>query len=615
MSSRVMGPAVRPSDFVRHASAAVRFLNRPGLLVALILVVFLVERIRLMRSAATGPIALSIVQRDAAVFALIFLLYAAAALLARVQAASRPARLALSAIAVSCRCVGLLLAVFYVVDVFVYYFFVTRFYVADLVTFSHETQAGFTLARTGLRAGRHPVFKAIGLVSLGLVALYACYRLLLRPSARSGQVRWLASAGGLLLLFSLLPLHPRLESFGDKPLYENFLQRNQEFFRRTSFTPDFRARVLAQPQPLLVAPGRARRLNVVLLLVESLSAYDSRYFSGVEDWTPHLDAIARRETAIPDFYANGWTTIGGVTSLLGRVYPIVPEHAAANAFGSARFDDYRDTPNALPRALRDQGYFTEFFAAGDLGFLGQDRWLRSVGFQKLVAENDPRFAAQTVRGPFNSVPDRVLFDQAAREIAAMPSANPYFLVVQTFWSHRPFMDPNGGQLNAEEPVIRETDAQIGAFYQRLLDTGFFDNGVLFIVGDHRAAEPFHREEFARFGLSVTARIPAVVVTHALSLPHVIPGSFQQRDFIPSVESLVQPTYTRTPFEGSFLADPAVPPRCILHARGDDRDLIYVRCGAQEGIVRVDGDHTRFLSGSVSNADEVLQTINRSRVRP
>jgi phosphoglycerol transferase MdoB-like AlkP superfamily enzyme len=254
-------------------------------------------------------------------------------------------------------------------------------------------------------------------------------------------------------------------------------------------------------------------------------------------------------------------------------------------------------------------------SGGDLAFLGQGQWLRAQGFQKLVGHNDPRFDAQKVRGPFDSVPDRLLYAVSLEELAGMPPDRPYFAVIQTYWSHRPFMTPDGAELHGEEPVIRETDAQIGVLYDRLLAAGFFENGLLFITGDHRAMEPFRKEEFDRFGASAVTRIPGVIATRAITLPRVLDQHFQQRDFAASVEALVGDRYCVGPQEGAFLAEPPTPGRCIMHARADDRDLVFVKCGRHEGTISVAGDRTRVANGEVDDAASAIRTVNQTRMRP
>jgi hypothetical protein len=276
--------------------------------------------------------------------------------------------------------------------------------------------------------------------------------------------------------------------------------------------------------------------------------------------------------------------------------------------------DFFDIPRPLPRVLWQQGYATEFVGSGDLNFLREGEWLRAMGFQKIIGVDDPRFAPEKIRGPFNSVLDRALYRVSLEEVTQMATDRPYFMVVQTFWSHTPFMAPDGSGRRGEELCFRETDAQIGAFYERLSTMGFFQRGLLFVTGDHRAMSLFRKKELERYGASADARIPAVVVTHAIKLPPAVAQDFQQRDFAASIEALVGDRYCLGPYEGSFLTDPPTPPGCIMHARGDDRDLIFVKCGAAEGIVRAAGDATKFVGGGVPDEASIIRTINRSRAR-
>ncbi len=597
-------------------SEPARLLLCPEVTVWVFIVAVLLFKFKLMRPAASGPIFFAIVQHDAAIVAFSLLFYIAGCAATRWDSDTRKVRAASSVLARLCMAASLSIVLLYAADAFAYFVFGTRLYASDIVTFASEPRGVLSLLRPGLRAISHLSAKRLAAFALvTLVVLRAPYMLLARPVRPVLKSRFLVVASVCLLTLWLIPVPYYFYSFGDKPLFKNVVEINVDFFVRSNFSDRFRAQVLSTPLPETCGPGRKRQLNVILLEVESLSAYQSQFFSGVENWTPHLDEIARRETSLPNFYANGWTSIGGMISLLTGTFPFVPEHTTFNVWGSPRLTDFLEVPRPLPQVLLRQGYATEFVAAGDITFLGEDNWLRTIGFQKLVGQDDPRFTVQKVRGPFRSVPDRLLYDVALQELAHISSDAPYFMVVQTFWSHRPFTDPNGGPLSDEEPVIRETDAQIGLFYERLMAAGFFQNGLLFITGDHRAAEPFRKAEFARFGASAVARIPAVIATRALHLPRVLAQDFQQRDFRASIEALVGDRYCIGPQEGAFLSDPPAPSDCIMHARADDRDLIFVKCGTQEGTVRASGDATRFVNGSVRNESSIIQTVNRTRARP
>jgi lipoteichoic acid synthase len=601
---------------MRIVSVIGRVIARPEFTIAVLFAALLFYKFKLMQSAARGPrLFLAMIQHDGAIVALMLLFYAAGSAAARWDGPVGLRRTFGTISTKLCLAACLLVLLVYAIDVFVYQFFNTRLYVADIVTFSSEWRAGLSLIRSGLKILRHHRrWVAMGLV-MALPIVRAFYKLLTEPLRSPIRGRFLAAIAVFLVILSLVPFPFTVFSFWDRFLYQNFIERNEGFFINTNFSDAFRAKVLAQQPAEACHPGRGRRLNVILLIVESLSAYDSHYYSGIEDWTPRLDGIARQETALTNFYANGWTTMGGLVSMLGRTFPFVPEHTAYNQFGAPMLTDYLDVPQPLPRGLNEQGYMTEFIAGGDTTFIGQEKWLKAMGFQKEVGISDPRFVVQKIRGPFNSVPDRLLYSVALEEVSGMPKDRPYFLTVQTFWSHRPFTDQNGGRADGEEPVVREVDAQIGALYDRLMAAGFFQSGLLFITGDHRAPERFRKEEYQRFGASTPARIPGLIATHALNLPRVLTEDFQQRDFGASVESLISDQYCLGPQEGSFLSNPPTPSSCILQARGDDRDLIFVKCGTAEGTVHIAGDATRFVSGAVPDEASIIQTVNRNRARP
>jgi lipoteichoic acid synthase len=606
----------------RLTSIVARLAMRPEVTVGLILLILLLHKLKLMRPAARGHIVLGVIQHDGAIFALLLLLVAAGSTFARWSREGRMTPTVGTILSKLCMGSFLLVLLLYAADVAAYHFFITRLYLSDIVTFSSEPHAVLSLLSSGWRVMRaRPLWRVSIDIALALLLLRTCYVLLVMPVRSPVRSRFLVAAALVLLLLWPLPVPDYVYSFIDRPLFENFIERNHNFYVRNTYSDRFRAQILADPPPAMVCGrARGRRLNVILLIVESLSAYHSRFFSGVENWTPNLDEIARRETALTNFHANGWTTTGGLVSLLTGTLPLVPElrtsrTKAFTPIGGTSLTDYLDSPRPLPRVLSEQGYATEFVAPGDLAFAGQDKWLPAIGFQKIISGDDPRFAAQKLRGPFNSVPDRLLLEVAFQETVQMPRDRPYLMVVQTFWSHRPFMDPNDeGKLNGQEFVFRDTDAQIGTFYKRLMDAGFFQNGMLFITGDHRAMEPFQKLEFERFGNSAAARVPGVIVTRAINLPRVLAQDFQQRDFPASIEALVDEEYCLEPLQGSFLSDPPRPPSCIMQARGDDRDLIYVKCGTAEGTVRATGDATKFVSGAVPDEASIIQTVNRTRVR-
>ena len=135
---------------------------------------------------------------------------------------------------------------------------------------------------------------------------------------------------------------------------------------------------------------------------------------------------------------------------------------------------------------------------GTVDFLGEREWLHRIGFEEIVDSKDARFAEVTVRGPFDAVPDDRLLDVAARTVRERTDDRPLFLAITTFWSHSPYLSQDRARPGGEEAVIRATDKAIAAFYRALREGGFFEHGILFVTGDHRAMSPYSTAEMARF---------------------------------------------------------------------------------------------------------------------
>jgi phosphoglycerol transferase MdoB-like AlkP superfamily enzyme len=85
---------------------------------------------------------------------------------------------------------------------------------------------------------------------------------------------------------------------------------------------------------------------------------------------------------------------------------------------------------------------------------------------------------------------------------------PYFLALQTISFHKPYDTPYG---KTHDDAIRYADKSLYYFYLKLKQQGFFENGILVIVGDHRKMEPLEEEEKKAVGDAWHAKSLATVV--------------------------------------------------------------------------------------------------------
>ena len=248
--------------------------------------------------------------------------------------------------------------------------------------------------------------------------------------------------------------------------------------------------------------GLGRRKNVVLLLVESLADVYSEHFSGLKGYTPEIDAIAKRGASFLNYHSTGMETAPATYSIMtGRIFFQTLDRSSR--------DLGFEYGEALPRVMRSAGYRTSaIYSSEDFG--GRVGIYKKSGFERLYDTDDPAYEGEK-RYIFNSVADGVLLRHASDLIREFDrSGKPHFTFILTTSTHAPFENPETGKRGYRE-VIPYTDREVGAFVRRLEKDGFFENGTLFILGDHRPPiRGFEPGEIGRYGEDLN-RVPLIIL--------------------------------------------------------------------------------------------------------
>jgi phosphoglycerol transferase MdoB-like AlkP superfamily enzyme len=344
--------------------------------------------------------------------------------------------------------------------------------------------------------------------------------------------------------------------------------------------------------------------NVIVLLVESLSAWQSQLLGGPYDWTPELDAIARKNHYFTHFYANGFTTSTAEISVLGARPPLPP----AGKF-TLTFDDFADRSGTLPDIAHNAQREAAFFTSGDVSFLDLDRWLRHLGFDTIGSSTDAFYRGMK-RWQFSAAEDAALYDRFLDWIDHRDATRPFVSALLTVSSHPPYIDPRTAKIDPES-AFKYVDAQIGRFYRELERRGFFEHGVLLVLGDHRTMTPLHKKEYRDHGERAFARIP-LVVAGAVDMPPVVDAAFQQTDIVPSIAEFVGVDACTSAFTGHFLRNDPKPAGYVIHVRGDDRDRIDVYWDSRIGAFHADGDASGWTSEPPPDAGDVAAWIDAHR---
>ena len=485
-----------------------------------------------------------------------------------------------------------------------------RLYIFDVLKFGKELGAISQFARIFLESGAG---KIVGVLSIFGLVLIAC---LFAPRPRRlKEALVLALLGVISIAFG--SWRPSTMSYIHYEVIQNVLAANLELGVDRSYSPAFAEQVkreLKPETPICVdRTGDIAHPNILFVLVESLSMHHSALFGGARDLTPNVDAIAQRYTYIPNFYANGFTTDGGMIALItGRSpVPAVGRYESVEAFKGF------DKPNgALPDVLHRNGYSANFFTTGDLAFLDKTTWLRDLNFDHFEGAENPFYNGMK-RWHFNAAEDKELYLRFLQWMDQRDNSSPWFSMLLTVSTHPPFVNPENDQ--SDEPgVFKYADKQIGMLFDELNKRHFFDNGILLISGDHRSMTPLFAQEQTKFGDSAMARVPMVVATNLPIKRGALNDAFQQADLLPSLENLTTSHSCRTEGEGLFLSDNPIPPAYIVHARGDKRDWldIYFKDtdgSPREGNIILDGDASRWIGDKPDAWQQIMVRIAADRI--
>lgn len=504
----------------------------------------------------------------------------------------------------------LILVALFWLDVTVYHALNYRVRIEDVLLFSHETHAIATFVQA-LRSsveGMFPVVAgACGVLGGVLFTAFAPRS----PVLGRGMIVAALLAGGVhLAAFRADPDYV----FNDAIL--SYIEINYPTGVDKAYAgtaPSTPASPPAAAAEYRVNGSSERPRNVILLVIESLSAYHSKLIvsDNGHDYIPFLDRLAGENSYFTNFFANGFTTDGGLISLLTGRFPVpsVGRYRSVDAF-----EGFSCVADSYPKFMKSQGYSPVFFSNSSLEFTNLGGWAQSIGFDHVEGPTHP-FYAHWEKGLFDAVEDRALFLRFVDWLDHDNAGKPYAAVLMTHSTHPPFVDPVT-KAKTEDRVYRYMDQSVEFFVGELARRGYFaSGGLLLITGDHRGYTPITKEEQDLFGASARARIPFIVVGHS-GLPKGKNSQYaQQADLLGSMKALVgKQAFSMPPNRGLFLGAQRREPQFVFHASGKDRDQIKVFYpDASIATIKLNGDETAWLGKSPGNRQEILDALALDRM--
>jgi phosphoglycerol transferase MdoB-like AlkP superfamily enzyme len=275
-----------------------------------------------------------------------------------------------------------------------------------------------------------------------------------------------------------------------------------------------------------------RKLNVVLISVESLSAGYSGTYGSQEHLTPELDKLSAKSLLFTDLYATGTRTVRGLEALSLSVPPTPGESIVKRPDNEGLF--------SLASVFNRQGYVSEFLYGGYGAFDNMNYFFAHNGYVVKDRENIPKDTVHSAN--VWGVADEDLYTMAISEFDRIHrSGKPFFVHIMTTSNHRPYTFPEGrvdmpqGQRNS---AVAYTDWAIGDFIKRASAKPWFSNTVFVITADHCASSG---------GIAALPtfryRIPLWIYSPARIPPARIERRLSQIDIPPTLLGLLGIGYT------------------------------------------------------------------------
>ena len=294
----------------------------------------------------------------------------------------------------------------------------------------------------------------------------------------------------------------------------------------------------------IVHTGPEKRLNIILMMVESLSSDYLAFFGNDELLTPNLDGLIDKSLFFSKFYATGTRTTRGLEAVTLSIPP-TPGRSIVKRIGRES-DQW-----SLGNVLNSKGYQSFFIYGGRSYFDNMGAFFSGNGYQVVdqASVPDSEIGFSNAWG----MSDGDLFRQAIKVAdKAHTEGQPFFMHLMTTSNHRPYTYPEG-QIDipsgtGHAGAVKYTDHAIGEFLDDAARQPWFDDTLFVIVADHQAGSSGKRAlPIERYHIPLWIYAPH----------HITPGQIDrlssQIDLAPTLLSLLNMSYRSNFFGMDVLA--------------------------------------------------------------
>lgn len=228
------------------------------------------------------------------------------------------------------------------------------------------------------------------------------------------------------------------------------------------------------------------RPNIILVTLEGWSGQMIAPLGGEEKVTPNFNALCEEGVLFTEIYATGGTSETGHSSIISG-YPTISGISISTESAKCR-----QLPS-LNQVFEAEGYNSFYTFGGSLSYGNIGGYLKDVGFDRLVDENELDLKPSGKLG----IHDEAMFPYFLSEIEK--AKRPYFYGLFTQSTHAPYdmpAEPLPGY--EDDPYITSmhySDEHLGRFIEGIRKLPDFENTLVIFVADHGRAHSLNQNTY------------------------------------------------------------------------------------------------------------------------
>ena len=267
--------------------------------------------------------------------------------------------------------------------------------------------------------------------------------------------------------------------------------------------------------------------NVVVIMMESMSAYKTGIMGEENSLTPFLDSLMGVSLTFPQAWSAGIHTHNGIYSTLWGHPALMNRHMMKSP--------HPPLICGLSQRLGQQGYSTTFFMTHYLDYDNLRGFLHLNGISQVRGQqNYPKKESVGIWG----VPDHVMFDHIVDYIDSVAAHGPFLVCAMTCSDHGPYVVPEGIDFKPRnnvmsKKIVEYADWSIAHFIHALSKKPYFENTLFVLIADHGGSQ----DKTYEMSLSYH-HVPLIFFAPGQIEPHTVERLAMQIDVAPTTLGLL-----------------------------------------------------------------------------